>query len=75
MLVVSLDQMEKIVDSNSQLSWEGWDVVRHFGNSSFTDKSACFKNGKWTKRTVYPLTEKGWDIPNSIGEKNAGLEK
>jgi hypothetical protein len=66
--------MEKIVCSNKQLSWDGWDVVRYSGNSSFMDREACFKNGRWIKKTVYSLKENGWDIPNSIGEIDAGLE-
>lgn len=75
MLVTSLEKMESIVESRNDLSWDGWNVVRHFGKSSFMNVNSCFKNGRWVNKTVYPITESGWNIPDSIGEKNAGLEK
>ena len=75
MLVTDLNQMEKIVDSRSDLSWSGWDVVRHFGKSSFLDKNASFHNGVWVKKSVYALSEHGWNIPDSLGDVDAKLEK
>lgn len=74
MLISSLDQMEKIVESRDDLDWVGWDVVRYFGQSSFLSKDVIFKNGKWIKTKVYPITELGWDIPENIGGSLAQLE-
>jgi len=74
MLISSLDKMESIVDSRDDLEWVGWNVVRYFGQSSFLSKDVVFKNGKWIKTKVYPITELGWDIPDSIGGSLAQLE-
>jgi hypothetical protein len=71
MLVTNLEQMEGIVDSNRDLFWDGWDVVKYKNNpSSQFHKSGAFRNGQWYSKSTFPLTEKGWSIPNSIGGKN-----
>jgi hypothetical protein len=75
MLINSLGQMEKIVESREDLEWVGWNVVRYFGTSSFLSKDVVFKNGKWTKVKVYPITELGWNVPDSIGGSLAQLER
>lgn len=75
MLISNLDQMEKIVESREDLEWIGWDIIRYFGQSSFLSKDAVFKNGKWVKTKVYPITEQGWDVPDNIGGSFAQLER
>lgn len=76
MVITSLDQMEKIVSSRSDLSWDGWDVVRHTENSNgMHSVDGEFKNNKWTKKKVFPITENGWNVPNVIGMNHAQLEK
>lgn len=75
MLISSLEQMEEIVESRDDLEWVGWDVVRYFGNSSFLSKDAVFKDGRWIKTKIYPITEMGWNVPDSIGGNLAQLER
>jgi hypothetical protein len=68
MLINSLTKMERIVDSHPELSWDGWDVIRHKKNPSAQfDSSGSFYKGSWHKKFVFPLTESGWSIPENIG--------
>lgn len=67
MLIKSLEQMESIVKSNKDLSWDGWDVI----SLKPTDSGLMLKdgvqiNGKWFSKTTFRLTENGWEIPNKI---------
>jgi hypothetical protein len=76
MLVNSLGQMEKIVGSSSQLEWEGWDVVKYTPSyNAMFSKDGAYRNGEWYKKKVFPLTENGWSLPDSIGKINAGMER
>jgi len=76
MLVTDLQKMEQIVLSRSDLEWEGWNVVRYTENSNalFT-KDGAFRHGKWMKKKVFPLTEKGWHLPKTNGREYAQVEK
>jgi hypothetical protein len=67
MLVTSLSKMEEIVAGHPDLSWNGWDVVRRKQNSNaqFDPKGICV-NGVWYKQYVYPITESGWSLPESL---------
>lgn len=74
-MVTDLNQMEAIVASRNDLAWEGWDVVKYtHSNSAMYSVNAAFRNGKWMKKKVFPLTEKGWDLPNNIGRDHAQVE-
>lgn len=67
MLVSSLTEMEQIVSYRSDLEWEGWDVIQYKKNNSAQfDKHGAFKNGSWYKKTIFPLNQDGWSIPNSM---------
>jgi len=67
MLVSDLVKMEKIVDSRSDLKWSGWDVVKYKkSNSAQFSKDGVFKDGWWQQSVVFPLTDTGWDLPDSI---------
>jgi hypothetical protein len=59
--------MEEIVAGHPDLSWNGWDVVRRKQNSNaqFDPKGICV-NGVWYKQYVYPITESGWSLPESL---------
>jgi hypothetical protein len=75
MFVKNLDEMESIVSSNNNLGWNGWDVAKYSeSNSAIYSKDAEFRNGKWMKKKVFPLTEQGWNIPNYIGRNSAQVE-
>lgn len=75
MLVTSLEEMEQIVASRSDLEWDGWDIVKYYNSSNaFYSKEGAFHNGEWLKKKVYPLTEEGWHLPNHIGRDHAQVE-
>jgi hypothetical protein len=76
MLVTDLELMEKIVASRKDLEWDGWDVVRYSNHSNaIFHKNGAYRNGKWVKKNIFPLTEDGWHITNTIGKINEQLEK
>ena len=65
MIVKSLDQMEKIVARNNNLSWVGWDVVdRKRSESARTAANGVRVDGVWYLQRIYSVTRNGWDIPN-----------
>ena len=69
MLVKSLEQMEAIVKSNKDLSWDGWDVISlKPSKSGMMSKDGVQINGSWFSKTRFALTENGWEIPNKIVE-------
>lgn len=71
MIVSDLVKMQKIVDSRSDLNWIGWDVVKYKQvNHAQFRKDGVFKDGVWKSASVFPLTEKGWNVPNSIIDAN-----
>jgi hypothetical protein len=76
MLVTSLEEMEHIVSSRGDLSWDGWDIVKYINNSNaLYAKDSEFRDGKWMKKKVFPLTEDGWYLPNSIGREHVQVER
>ena len=71
MLINSLNKMDKLVESHPELSWDGWDVVRHKKSpDSQFDKSGEFYKGSWHKKFVFPVTQDGWSLPESIGRRD-----
>jgi hypothetical protein len=75
MLVTSLEEMESIVNANPNLQWDGWNVVKYSVNANaMYSVDGVFKDGKWLKKKVFPITETGWHLPNNIGRKDAQVE-
>ena len=67
MLIKSLEQMETIVKSNKDLSWDGWDVISlKPTDSGLTSKDSIQIDGKWFSKIKFVLTENGWEIPNKL---------
>lgn len=65
MIIKNLEQMEKIVSNNSNLSWVGWDVVdRKRSDGARTSVDGVRVKGLWYLQRLYPVTRQGWDIPN-----------
>ena len=57
--------MEKIVSSNSNLSWVGWDIAdRKKSDSARTSPSGVRVNNEWFLQKIYKVDRNGWDIPN-----------
>jgi hypothetical protein len=75
MLVTSLEYMSKIVSNRQDLEWNGWDVIKYTKspNGMFSN-DGVFRNGVWCKQKIFPITEEGWQIPNSIGRLDYDLE-
>ena len=67
MLLSSLESAEAVVASNRQLSWDGWNIVRHKPNrAGWMLKNGAFKDGKWFEKTVYEPGRQGWNIPSFL---------
>lgn len=67
MFITSLSEMERLVDSRSDLEWEGWDVVRYKKNADAQfEKNGVFRKNTWYNKTVYPITSDGWSIPERL---------
>jgi hypothetical protein len=67
MLIKSLEQMEKIVNSRQDLLWDGWDVISlKLIDSGIMSKNTIQINGNWYIQKRFALTENGWEIPNKI---------
>ena len=65
MQIKSLDQMEKVVEKNKALSWDGWDVVEMYpSDRGAMSKFGAFKNNKWHMKKIFQVSETGWDIPD-----------
>jgi hypothetical protein len=69
MIVSNLSEIEGIVNNNPKLSWDGWDVV-FLEQDDYAEflPVGVFDNKtlQWYKKTVYPCTEKGWELPESV---------
>lgn len=75
MLITSLEEMERIVASRDDLSWDGWNVVKYTNsNNAMYGVDGVFRDGKWMKKKVFHLTEQGWNLPNYIGREHAQVE-
>lgn len=75
MLVTTEEEMQHIIDSRGDLEWDGWNVVKYTrSNGAVYSNEGCFKNGIWMIKKVFPLTEQGWFLPNTIGRVDAQVE-
>lgn len=65
MVITSLEKMEKIVASNNNLRWIGWDVMDlKKSESGRTAVNGVRVDGVWYLQRTYPVTRNGWDIPH-----------
>lgn len=65
MQIKDLELMEQIVKKFKNLSWVGWDVVdRRLTHAGRTAINGVRVGSQWYVQTTYPVTTKGWDIPN-----------
>lgn len=75
MLVTDLDEMERIVASRADLEWDGWNVVKYTNSSNaIYSKDGAYRRGKWMTKKVFPITQDGWYLPNTIGRVDAQVE-
>lgn len=67
MLISSLENMEQIVKKNKELKWDGWNVIHFYASEKArTSRFGARINGKWCMVRRFPITEKGWEIPNKL---------
>jgi hypothetical protein len=63
--ISSLEKMEAIVSKNSNLSWDGWDVVEMTrSDKAFTSKHGALKNNAWHLKKIFVVSRTGWEIPD-----------
>lgn len=71
MLINSLETMEKIVENNKTLSWDGWNVIESKPSpTGWMDTAGAYVNGVWTTRKIFALSDGGWEIPTKFVGKN-----
>lgn len=76
MLVTNLEEMSAIVSSRADLEWDGYDVVKYTSSkNAMYGVDGIYREGKWMKKKVFPLTKDGWDLPNTIGRTHAKVER
>lgn len=71
MIVDSSLVADDIVKKNPRLSWDGWTIVYMTQDDYAEFLSVGFFNredGKWYRRELFPLTEFGWELPDSVVE-------
>jgi hypothetical protein len=65
MIIKSLNTMEKIVQKNNNLIWDGWNVVDlKKSDIARTSPNGIRINGEWFLHRTYSPSRNGWDIPN-----------
>jgi len=66
MIISDLNKMEEIVNKNSNLSWDGWNVIHlSKSNSAMYKQNGAFVNNTWNIKTVYEPGKNGWNIKSS----------
>ena len=69
MIIKSLETMEKIVNKNKNLLWDGWNVIDlKKSELAKTSPSGIRINGEWYLHKVYVVNRNGWYIPNKYKE-------
>jgi hypothetical protein len=65
MVIRSLNTMEKIVNKNTNLMWDGWNVIDlKESNVAKTSPVGIRIKDKWYLHKVYSPNRNGWNIPN-----------
>ena len=63
--ISSLEKMEAIVSKNSNLSWDGWDVVEMIrSDKAFASSQGALKNNAWHLKKIFVASRTGWEIPD-----------
>jgi hypothetical protein len=65
MVIRTIEEMEKLVSSNKELSWDGWTVVKRYpSDKAKTSKQGVFVKGVWYIEQRFEPTSHGWEIPS-----------
>lgn len=62
---VDYNTAHKIVDSNKNLSWNGWTIIEWKKNpDGYWNKFGSFRNGSWGVERKMPVQDNGtWRVP------------
>jgi hypothetical protein len=67
MIINELEKMEKIVETNKSLSWDGWTVISTYpSEKGRTSPHGVFINSKWHMQSRFEPNRQGWDIPSKF---------
>lgn len=65
MININYEQAHKVVDSNKNLMWIGWDIIEYrYDNDAMYEKNSMRINGRWAKIKTYSLDNAGWKVPD-----------
>lgn len=64
MKINSLEEMEKIVNNNKNLFWEGWNVCAYENEDGFYSKKGIYKDNKWLIKNSFLFKDNAWTIPD-----------
>jgi hypothetical protein len=68
MIIKTIEEMEKFVSSNKELSWDGWTVVKRYpSDKAKTSKQGVLVKGVWHIEQRFEPTSQGWEIPIKTG--------
>jgi hypothetical protein len=68
MIIKTIEEMEKLVSSNKELSWDGWTVVKRYpSDKAKTSKQGVRIKGVWYIEQRFEPTSQGWEIPGKSG--------
>jgi hypothetical protein len=68
MIIKTIEEMEKFVSSNKELSWDGWTVVKRYpSDKAKTSKQGVRIKGVWYIEQRFEPTSQGWEIPGKSG--------
>jgi hypothetical protein len=68
MIIKTIEEMEKLVSSNKELSWDGWTVVKRYpSDKAKTSKQGVLVKGVWYIEQRFEPTSQGWEISIKSG--------
>lgn len=61
---INYDSAHDVVESNSNLFWDGWTIVdwKPYKDAIYK-KNGMFRNGKWGVARRYAPDNNGWKVP------------
>lgn len=61
---IDYNTAHKVVDSNRNLFWDGWDIVEWKPNrDALYKKNGMFRNGRWGVAKRFTPGSNGWKVP------------
>lgn len=71
MKINSLEEMEKLVESNPSLKWNGWDVEYYSSEEDgFMKLNGVYLPEGWGIKKIFKLSNGFWEIPDNLLRKD-----